>query len=92
MKSVNLAVVGASGMVGRTFLKVLEERDFPINNFYVFASARSAGQTINFRGQDYTILELTEFSRVRWHVCVAELVVPPALCVTGSQPDFLGSF
>ena len=38
MKKINLAVVGATGMVGRTFLKVLEERQLPIENFYVMAS------------------------------------------------------
>ena len=60
MKKVNLAVVGATGMVGRTFLKVLEERDFPIDNFYVMASARSAGQKLTFRGKEYVVEELTE--------------------------------
>ena len=62
MKKVNLAVVGATGMVGRTFLKVLEERDFPIDNFYVMASARSAGQKLTFRGKEYVVEELTEHS------------------------------
>ena len=41
MKRVNLAIVGATGMVGRTFLKVLEERKFPINNLYLFSSEKS---------------------------------------------------
>jgi len=36
MKKVNLAVVGATGMVGRTFIKVLEERNLPIDNIYFF--------------------------------------------------------
>ena len=62
MKKINLAVVGATGMVGRTFLKVLEERDLPIENFYVMASARSAGSTITFKGKDYVVEELTEHS------------------------------
>ncbi|OON91633.1 MAG: aspartate-semialdehyde dehydrogenase [Epulopiscium sp. Nele67-Bin002] len=62
MKTINLAVVGVTGMVGRTFLKVLEERKLPIDNFYVFASKRSAGSTITFEGKDYTVLELTETS------------------------------
>ena len=52
MKKINLAVVGATGMVGRTFLKVLEERQLPIENFYVMASARSAGSTLKFNGKD----------------------------------------
>ncbi|MEA5085065.1 MAG: aspartate-semialdehyde dehydrogenase [Lachnospiraceae bacterium] len=62
MKKVNLAVVGATGMVGRTFLKVLEERNLPIENFYVMASARSAGEKLNFMGKEYTVEELTENS------------------------------
>lgn len=62
MKKVNLAVVGATGMVGRTFLKVLEEKQLPIDNFYVFASARSAGSKITFNGKEYTVEELTETS------------------------------
>ena len=48
MKKINLAIVGVTGMVGRTFLEVLEERDLPIDNLYFFASARSAGKKITF--------------------------------------------
>ena len=62
MRKVNLAVVGATGMVGRTFLKVLEERNLPIDNFYVMASARSAGSKLTFMGKEYTVEELTEHS------------------------------
>ena len=60
MKKVNVAVVGATGMVGRTFLKVLEERQFPIENVYFFSSKKSAGSTITFAGKDYVVEELTE--------------------------------
>lgn len=62
MKKVNLAVVGATGMVGRTFLKVLEERQLPIDQFYVMASSRSAGSKITFCGKEYIVEELTEHS------------------------------
>lgn len=62
MKKVNLAVVGVTGMVGRTFMKVLEEKDLPIDNFYVFASSRSAGKKMTFKGKEYTVEELTEES------------------------------
>ncbi len=62
MKKVNLAVVGATGMVGRTFLKVLEERNLPIENFYVMASSRSAGSTLTFMGKEYVVEELNEHS------------------------------
>ena len=62
MKKINLAIVGATGMVGRTFLKVLEERNFPIENLYLFSSARSAGSVVKFAGKDYVVEELTENS------------------------------
>lgn len=62
MKKVNVAVVGATGMVGNTFLKVLEERKLPIDKFYAFASAKSAGSEIEFNGQKYIVEELTEHS------------------------------
>ncbi len=62
MKKPNLAIVGASGLVGRTFLKVLEERDFPFENVYMMSSYRSAGNTVTFKGKDYVLEELTEHS------------------------------
>lgn len=58
----NLAVVGATGVVGTTFLKVLDERDFPFENLYIMASAKSAGKTITFKGKDYVVEELNEHS------------------------------
>lgn len=71
MKKINLAVVGATGMVGRTFLKVLEEKNLPIENFYVFASARSAGSKLTFKGQEYTVLELNENSFKDYQIDIA---------------------
>lgn len=62
MEGVNLAIVGATGMVGRNFLKVLEERNFPINNLYLFSSEKSAGTKVNFKGQEYVVEVLTENS------------------------------
>ncbi|NLM48521.1 MAG: aspartate-semialdehyde dehydrogenase [Epulopiscium sp.] len=62
MKKINLAIVGATGMVGRTLIKVLEEKDLPIENLYLFASSRSAGKTITFKGKEYVVEELTENS------------------------------
>ena len=41
MKKYNVAVVGATGMVGRKFLQVLSERNLPVENYYLFASAKS---------------------------------------------------
>ena len=49
---INIAVVGATGMVGRTFLKVLEEKQLPLGDIYLYASAKSAGQKLHFYGED----------------------------------------
>lgn len=62
MKNINLAIVGATGMVGRTFLKILEERDFPYENLYLFASERSAGKKLICKGKEYTVEALNEKS------------------------------
>lgn len=62
MKKVNIALVGATGMVGRTFIKVLEERQFPINTIYLFSSAKSAGTTVKFAGKEIVVEELNENS------------------------------
>ena len=62
MKKYNIAVVGATGMVGRTFLKVLEELNLPVENYYLMASKRSAGSKVEFMGKEYVIEELTENS------------------------------
>lgn len=59
MKKFNVAVVGATGMVGGKFLEVLEERNLPVENYYLFASAKSAGKKINFAGKEHTVIELT---------------------------------
>lgn len=59
MKKYNLAIVGATGMVGNKFLQVLEERKLPVENFYLFASAKSAGKKIDFLGKEHTVIELT---------------------------------
>ena len=58
MKKFNIAVIGATGMVGRKFLEVLAERNLPVSNYYLFASARSAGKQLDFMGKPHTIIEL----------------------------------
>ncbi|WP_281951291.1 aspartate-semialdehyde dehydrogenase [Nitrosophilus kaiyonis] len=60
MRKVNVAVVGVTGAVGEEMLRVLEEVDFPINKLVPLASARSAGNKIEFKNEEYTVLELTE--------------------------------
>ena len=60
--SVNVAVVGATGAVGQEFLTVLAERNFPIKNLKLLASAKSAGKKAEFKGKSYTVEELTHDS------------------------------
>ncbi|HIQ31686.1 MAG TPA: aspartate-semialdehyde dehydrogenase [Aquifex aeolicus] len=55
-----VAVVGATGEVGRTFLKVLEERKFPVDELVLFASERSWGKRLTFRGEEHTVEVLTK--------------------------------
>ncbi len=56
----NVAVVGATGAVGEELFRVLDELDFPINELLPLASANSVGKSIEFKGSDYPVVELTE--------------------------------
>ncbi len=62
MKKYNIAVLGATGAVGREMIKVLEEYQIPVGTLKPLASARSAGSLIRFNGQDIAIEEATEES------------------------------
>lgn len=57
-KKYNIAVVGATGLVGKEMTSILEERSFPVRRFVPVASARSAGSIVPFQGVDYSVLEL----------------------------------
>ena len=60
-KKINLAIVGATGLVGSTFLKVLEEKSYiEIENLYLFASQKSEGKNVLFRGKNYVVETLCE--------------------------------
>ena|SRR3990167_375345 len=62
MKKLNIAVVGATGAVGKSVFEVLSERDFPIQNIYPLASAKSVGTTVTFNNQEFDVLDLENFS------------------------------
>ena len=62
MKEYKFALVGATGLVGRTAIQVMEEMKLPFSKITFFASERSAGKTITFDGKDYIVKELTESS------------------------------
>ena len=55
MKLYTVAVLGATGAVGQEMMKILEERNFPVGKLVPLASARSAGKTLKFKGEDVTI-------------------------------------
>ena len=57
----DVAILGATGLVGQTIIDLLEERDFPINKLYLLASERSAGGNVKFKGEKITVLNANEF-------------------------------
>ncbi len=59
MKEYNVGIIGATGAVGTEAVRLLEERNFPVADLRLFASARSAGKTMRFRGNDIPLLPLT---------------------------------
>ena len=59
MKQYKLGILGATGAVGREMLRILEERNFPISELHLFASARSAGKVLQWKGQDVVVEETT---------------------------------
>ena len=61
-KTYKLAIVGATGLVGRTALKILEEKNLPNFEYKLFCSKKSAGTKIKFLGKEYIAQELTENS------------------------------
>ncbi len=62
MKKYKLAIVGATGLVGRAVMQILEERKLPIESYGLFASKKSAGSSFTILGKDYIVEELTENS------------------------------
>jgi len=62
MKQYNVAILGASGAVGREMLKILAERNFPVNELRLLSSARSAGKKMMFRNEEIALTEATEAS------------------------------
>lgn len=65
-----IALIGATGLVGREMMKVLDEQHFPFSTFLPCASARSAGRKLEFRGSEYTILSVEEAIEARPHIAI----------------------
>ena len=62
MRKYNIAIVGATGVVGRKVLQILEEQCVPVGNLYLMASAKSAGKKLPYNSKEYVVEELTEDS------------------------------
>lgn len=60
-RAFDVAVLGATGLVGKHMIEILEDRGFPVNKLYPLASARSAGETITFNGEDVTVEDADTF-------------------------------
>ena len=61
MKKFNVAVVGATGMVGESMISILEERAFPVEQLTPLASKRSLGKKVSFQSKDLEIVDLNNF-------------------------------
>ena len=57
----NIAIVGATGNVGRKIIEVLEKKNFPISELFLIASAKSVGKKINFKGREHLVIDLEKF-------------------------------
>ncbi|WP_417665582.1 aspartate-semialdehyde dehydrogenase [Pseudidiomarina sp.] len=60
-RAYNVAVLGATGLVGQHMIEILEARDFPVAQLFPLASSRSAGSTVTFRGEEITVLDADTF-------------------------------
>jgi aspartate-semialdehyde dehydrogenase len=60
-RTFRVAIVGATGLVGETMIRVLDERNFPVSELYPLASARSIGKSVDFKGKHYPVDDLATF-------------------------------
>ena len=70
----SVAIMGATGAVGQVMMEILAERNFPVGNLRLLASARSAGRTFTFRGEELTVQELREDSFEGIDMCLLRRV------------------
>ena len=83
----NIAIVGATGNVGRKLLEVLEKKKFPIDELFLIASSKSVGKKINFKGKEHSIhgLESFDFSNVKIAFFAAGSVIADKWAPIASQ-------
>ena len=99
MNKYKVAVVGATGVVGRTILKVLEEKNLPVSEYCLFASKNSAGTKLKFNNKEYIVQELKEnsfdsgfdFAIFSAGSSVAKAYAPIAVSSTWTNPSFFNA-
>lgn len=89
MKKYNVAIVGATGAVGQELLKIMEERDFPVGELRLLATARSEGRIMQFQGQNHVVHATTQDSFQGIHIALfaggaASLEFGPAAVSAGA--------
>ena len=82
----NVAVVGATGAVGGTMLRVLEERGFPVTELRPLASSRSAGRELDYLGRPRTVRQLTAGSVRKWNAFFRERIEAIAAAYPPVEP------
>ena len=65
-----IAVVGATGMVGQIMLKVLEERNFPVQEIIPVASEKSVGKKISFKGKEYSVVSMKDAINMKQEIAL----------------------
>lgn len=68
MRKANIAIVGATGIVGEALLDILEQRKFPIDELYLFGSEQSEGRLIDFKRKSYTVESVRDFDFSKAHI------------------------
>lgn len=71
--SYDIAILGATGMVGREIITLLEERDFPTDNLYLYSSSKSAGDELKFRNERLEVRELNMNNMENCELCLSSL-------------------
>ena len=64
----NVAILGATGLVGQHLIEILEQRDFPVAQLFPLASSRSAGGSVTFKGEKITVLDADSFDWSQAHI------------------------
>ena len=71
----NIAIVGATGNVGRKIIEVLENKNFPISDLFLIASAKSAGKKITFKDKEHSVIDLEKFDFSKVKIAFLQLEV-----------------